>query len=235
MTERFLGVRHCVICFHGVVSSVANRNEKRWKDNRTGLGRGPVDTLSVLTWLHLWGTLYHILAAFHSGVCTALVSSWDYLWPHWGQPSVNAQHPLLWWRILKWITEFPRESLECLHTSDIPHLNRQFIDLSPFFASFCYLWVLGFLSQIHCLNPSLCLGIFWGTQTETVIYCGQQVPSTRATLSIPVVLTDMPVDHGFFPLNLENASEFSEQPVGADHYWHVGWNPLPIPAIKNQC
>lgn len=86
------------------------------------------------------------------------------------------------------------------------------------------------------MNPNLCLGIFfWGTQTETIIYCGQQIPNMHATLSIPVLLTDMPMDHGFFPLNLENDLEFSEQPLGAAQYWHVGWNPLPIPAIKNKC
>lgn len=111
-------------------------------------------------------------------------------------------------------------------TGGSPHLNRHVIDLSPFFVSsstLCHLWVLGFVSQIHYMNPSLCLGIFfWGTQTETIIYCGQQVPNMHATHSIPVLLTDMPVDHGFFPLNLENNLEFSEQPLGAAQYWHVG-------------
>lgn len=140
----------CHLLFTGLCASPLRGGEKK---TGPGICGGPVDTLSVLTWLRLWQSLDHIPAAFHSGVCISLVSSW-------GLGDSEADH-------------------DCARM--VAHIltDTFFLHLSPCFVSsstLCHLWVLGFISQIDYLNPSLCLSIFfWGTQTKTIIYYGQQI------------------------------------------------------------
>ena len=113
--------------------------------------------------------------------------------------------------------QFSGECSEAADSSGNPHfpplpLCLIFCTVSPV--------VLGFISQTNSLHPNLCLTIFFGgTQTKIVIYYGQQISSTWATISTPEFLTDMHINHGFFPLDLDNVLDFlSEQQLGIDQY-----------------
>lgn len=185
-------------------------------------------------------TLYHILSTSHSGVCIALA-----FWLRFSALApLGATVKRGWERVDQCPgSHTPGESaeaddsfLESAWKQQTPVITHIFLlSLSVSSSALCHLW-LGFISQTNSLHPNLCLTIFFGgTQTKKVIYYGQQISSTWATISTPEFLTDMHINHGFFPLDPDDVLDFfSEQQLGIDQYWNARWNPLPILGIKNK-